>query len=232
VNLAEQYKDGANLTARADLHAKYGTAPIAWFDWVAQQVDWPVDGDVLEVGCGTGWLWASVTTPLTLTLTDLSEGMVAIAAERVGARAMVADAQALPFDDASFDVVVANHMLYHVPDRAQAIAEFARVLRPHGVLVAATNGSNQMKELIDVGRLTAAFGRENGAELLRTQFAHVEWRTYEDELRCTDVDDVVAYVRSIDKSDDPDLRDRIAARFVDGVMTITKDTGLFLASNR
>jgi SAM-dependent methyltransferase len=232
VNVAEQYKDGGNLTARADLHRKYGTSAVSWFDWVAQQVDWPENGDVLEVGCGPGWLWASVTTPINLTLTDLSAGMVAEAAARVGALAMVADAQELPFESDSFDVVVANHMLYHVPDRTKAIAEFARVLRPGGLLVAATNGRNQMKELLDVGRLTEAFGRENGAELLRASFTHVEWRTYEDELHCTDVDDAVAYVRSIDKSDDPGLRDRIAEQFVDGVLRITKDTGLFLASGR
>ena len=232
MNLAEQYEDAGNLTARANLHAKYGTSPISWFDWVAQQIEWPENGDVLEVGCGPGWLWTSLKTPLNLTLTDLSAGMVAEAAARVGARALVADAQDLPFDDDSFDVVVANHMLYHVPDRARAIGEFARVLRPQGVLVAATNGGNQMKELIDTARLTAGFGRENGEQQLRAQFRGVEWRTFEDELQCTDVDDAVAYVRSIDKTDDPGLRQRIASQFVDGVLRITKDTGLFIASNR
>jgi len=206
-------------------------------DWVAQQVEWPANGDVLEVGCGPGWLWQSVTTPLRLTLTDLSPGMVALAAERVGeARAMVADAQALPFDDESFDVVVANHMLYHVPNRAQAIAEFARVLRPDGLLVAATNGRDQLKEIFAIvaadSRMADAFGRENGEAQLRAAFTKVAWRQFHDELRCTEIDDVVAYIESTGRPQPAELREVVAQQFVDGVFTITKDTGLFLASNR
>ena len=43
----------------------------------------------------------------------------------------VLDLQALPFPEACFDAVIANHMLYHVPDRPRALAEVQRVLKPH-----------------------------------------------------------------------------------------------------
>jgi ubiquinone/menaquinone biosynthesis C-methylase UbiE len=43
-----------------------------------------------------------------------------------------ADAQALPFRDASFDAVIANHMLYHVPDISRSLGEVRRVLKPSG----------------------------------------------------------------------------------------------------
>ena len=45
----------------------------------------------------------------------------------------IIDAQAIPYGTQRFDIVIANHMLYHVPDRAQAIAEMRRVLKPEAI---------------------------------------------------------------------------------------------------
>ena len=59
----------------------------------------------------------------------------------------VADAQSLPFADATFDGAIANHMLYHVPDRAKALGELRRILKPNGILFAATNGERHLTEI-------------------------------------------------------------------------------------
>lgn len=67
-----------------------------------------------------------------------------------------ADAQALPFRDASFDAVIANHMLYHVPDIPRALGEVRRVLKPSGFCYAATMGVANMRE---VDELAACFFR-------------------------------------------------------------------------
>ncbi|HET6950451.1 MAG TPA: methyltransferase domain-containing protein, partial [Acidimicrobiales bacterium] len=211
----EQYRDATRLAARANLHVRYRTATVPWFRWLAAQVAWPAGGDVLEVGCGPGWLWVQggdlLPAALRLTLTDLSPGMVAEAVERVRAagryaavEGRTADAQALPFTDARFDVVVADHMLYHVPDPARAVAELRRVLRPGGVLVAATNGPRALRELWEVTaevfggpaehETVAAFGSMTGRPLLLDRFASVAWHQYEDSLRCTNPSDVLAYL--------------------------------------
>jgi SAM-dependent methyltransferase len=252
-----QYSDGSRLAARARLHVKYGTAPVAWHPWLASQVPWPSRGRVLEVGCGPGWLWVEATwhlrPNLDLTLSDLSEGMVAeartqVCPARFGRTAGVAaDAQALPFTTSRFDVAVANHMLYHVPEPASAVAELARVLRPEGTLVAATNGARHLRELGEI-RLSVvggedpleavarAFGVVSGEALLRAQFGVVEWRAYEDELVCTDPADVLAFITSAPPGEDAteaerrELEAAVAARFEagGGVFRVSKESGVFL----
>ena len=70
---------------------------------------------------------------------DGSERLVELTGAR-GVDARVADAEDLPFADASYDLVAAMWMLYHVPDLDRALAEVRRVLRPGGHLLAVTNG--------------------------------------------------------------------------------------------
>ena len=119
----EQYATDANLCARIELHERFSTSTLSYPRWVFDGYDFAAAADVLEVGCGNGLMWRENLDRLPdgwrLTLTDLSPGMVHTVREALGDRAeyAVADAQELPFDDASFDAVIANHMLFHVPDR-------------------------------------------------------------------------------------------------------------------
>lgn len=102
-------------------------------------------GDVLEVGCGTGFfvlnLWQAGFAER-LHATDISAGMVeqCVANGRrlgVAVHGEVADAETLPFDDASFDLVVGHAVIHHLPDLTTAFKELARVLRPGGRLLIA-----------------------------------------------------------------------------------------------
>ena len=253
----EQYRDSERLASRARLHAKYSTAETSWFDWVTARFELRPAIHVLEVGCGAGWLWDHATDPVPdgvdLTLTDYSAGMVAEAHARVTATGRFAsvegrqaDAQDLPFDEGSFDRVVANHMLYHLPDPARGVAELARVVRDDGIVIAATNGQRHMRELWqirgDVFDLAAVdqtvdvFGAETGFAIMRDHFDDVRWLQFNDALRCTDPDDVMAYICSTPPAEDADaeqlarIEAAVSAAFArgDGTMTITKDTGCFV----
>jgi SAM-dependent methyltransferase len=253
-----QYAGPSNLHARASLMATYGRADEPWYPWLASRVVWPAGGDVLDVGCGYGALWtniAALVSPISLTVTDLSEGMVHAAADAVEAlpaiklaEARVCDAQALPFADASFDVAVANHMLYHVPDRGRAVAELARVLRPDGVLLAATNGPGHLGAVSElqvevygssprefIGR---RFGKLSGGEILRAAFAEVEWHDHPGVLECDDPEAVVAFVASTSIAQEAppekldELRRAVVARFdaEGGVLRTRIESGCFVAS--
>jgi len=134
---------------------------------------------ILEVGCGTGAFAARLRSEhpgARLIATDQSRRMVELTRER-GVDARVADVMDLPFGDGSFDVVAAMWMLYHAPGLAGALEQVARVLRPGGLFVAATNGDEHLADLLtDAGgdRLITQFSRENGGAALATQFDHVE----------------------------------------------------------
>jgi len=254
-----QYKDSTRHQARADLHRKYTTASVSWFSWVLAQIEWPANAEVLEVGCGPGWLWtgagaSALSAGLSLSISDLSIGMVETARERIRGSeavaleaAVVADGQRLPFVDDSFDVVVANHVLFHMADPGEAAREAARVLRRQGVLLATTVGIGHFEEIRRIvssifgGPLTnrnaQVFGSVTGVPLLKESFSSVDWRTYDDTLRCTDPKDVFAYVTSGPLGDTAssgqlrDLRTAIARSFEEGggVFIVSKEIGAFVA---
>ena len=90
----------------------------------------------LDVGCGEGRVGAElVARGYEVVGVDSSPRMVELAAERH--EALLANAAALPFADASFDLVVAFMSLFNMDDLEGAIVEAARVLRPDGCLCAA-----------------------------------------------------------------------------------------------
>jgi SAM-dependent methyltransferase len=149
----EQYATNANLRARIALHEKYSRTPVHYPRWIFDGYAFGDEAEVLEVGCGDGNIWRENLERLPpgwhLTLTDFSPGMVDAARAAVGDRAeyAVADVQELPFADASFDAVIANHMLFHVEDRPRALAEIARVLRPGGQFRATVIGLDHIREI-------------------------------------------------------------------------------------
>jgi ubiquinone/menaquinone biosynthesis C-methylase UbiE len=97
----------------------------------------------LEIGAGTGYFTLNLMQAgvvRSAVCSDISEGMLetlAGNAQRLGldVDTAVADAEALPFADASFDLVLGHAVLHHLPDLDQAFREFFRVLRPGGVLL-------------------------------------------------------------------------------------------------
>jgi SAM-dependent methyltransferase len=93
---------------------------------------------ILDVGAGNGWLARRLAGRYEVTALDVDAtdtGLGGLHDQRVGR--LRADLEALPVDDASFDVAIAAASLHYAPDLPRALAELARVLRPRGVLIVA-----------------------------------------------------------------------------------------------
>ena len=155
--------------------------PIDLGAWLGKALPALRGARVLDAGCGPGQ-YIPPTRELAgrLVALDIAHGRL----QGVDHRERVCgDVEALPFPDDAFDVVMAMHMLYHVPDIPAAVTEMRRVLRTGGVLYAFTNSERAQWELHELyvraggGDATAAddarFCNENGAELLATAFEDV-----------------------------------------------------------
>jgi SAM-dependent methyltransferase len=175
-----EYASEERLVTRNQAYRRFITGPSAE-DVAFEAVREVAPARVLEVGCGTGEFAARVRDELgaAVCASDVSPRMVTLTAER-GIDAVVADVESLPFDDGAFDCAVANWVLYHAGEPANAAAELARVLRPGGRLVAATMGVGHMEELWTAlgDRSTGglSFWSENGEAVLAEAFARVECR--------------------------------------------------------
>ena len=184
-----QYINSQNLDTRIKLHTEYSTNNFGWNNFVLSLLQKLPGNSILEVGCGSarGWLefFCKNGDQKVVFLSDFSFGMVRSASQFLQNSGRILfgniDVQSLPFADNSYDIVVANHMLYHVPDIERAFSEISRVLSPSGALVTATNGVNHMKELRDfvhfaapnlqeVYNISSKFSLENGSSYLEKYF--------------------------------------------------------------
>lgn len=189
LNPSTQYVTDANLRARQRLW-EYQQPPFDLVAWVLRLAGLRAGSTarVLDVGCGNGlYLAALERRGVEAVGCDLSIGMLDTARGAAGPL-LNADVTNLPLDSATFDVVLAPHMLYHVADRAAGAQELRRVLRPGGRCFVVTNGRGHLRSLRSLvesavrvetpewemrNPSTHAFSLENGERQLRHAFDDV-----------------------------------------------------------
>ncbi len=251
-----QYRTADNLNARIQIHRRFTTSSQTWEDFIFTHLPDLGGKKLLALGCGNATQWRAnqqrFAPDATIVLTDLSEGMLAEARPELEGdkrfTLLCMDASGLEFEDNSFDFVTANHMLYHVPDVSQTLAEVTRVLKPDGGLMAATNGANYMLDLDllltefwpeygGLHTMSLKFNLQNGVEQLNQWFDQVEKQLYPGDLWVTEAPPLVDYVYStprvqqlIPLEQKENMRAFFQARIDQtGGILIRKETGLFLA---
>lgn len=184
LNPSGQYADDRNLRARQRLW-QYQSPSFDIVGWVLDLARLSPGLRVLDAGCGNGeYLHRLEHYQVRAVGCDLSMGMLRAASHP----ALVnADVAALPVRDGAVDVVLAIHMLYHVPDRESAVRELRRVLAAGGICIAVTNGgqhTRSLRALVEravqdanpgwrMRAATHAFTAENGPAQLGTAFDSV-----------------------------------------------------------
>ena len=246
----EQYKDSSNLNTRISIHSKYSVNKQGFGNWIISNYNLKNGARVLELGCGTGDMWKNhlniIDNVSQLILTDFSDGMIKTTKETLGENDKlsykVVDIQNIPFEDESFDIVIANMMLYHVPDLAKGLSEVKRVLADDGVFYCATFGENGIIQYLssllkDYGvedNVNKNFTLQNGAQKLGTYFASVAKLDYEDALEVTDIDDIIDYIYSLSSMTElssaarQDIKQILEKHMVNGVLHVPKEYGMFV----
>ena len=247
----KQYNTADRLNTRISIHSKYSTNKQGFGNWITSHYQIREGMSVLELGCGTGEMWAGkeeiIRRCSRFVLSDFSEGMLDKAGETLrdcaGIEYRKIDIQEIPFGEGSFDIVIANMMLYHVPDLFRGLREVRRVLKKDGLFYCATYGENGMMAYI-AGLFSAYrveqtindnFTLQNGGEKLKSVFRDVQRLLYEDALEVTNVDDLVDYIRSLtgmtdlQKLPEETIRSVLVQNMRDGVLRIPKEYGMFIA---
>jgi 2-polyprenyl-3-methyl-5-hydroxy-6-metoxy-1,4-benzoquinol methylase len=214
-----QYATDVNLRIRQETHEKYSVPDRSFAEWVLQRAALMGGERVLDVGCGNGIYFEKIQQQkleLDYIGLDLLESMLQNhPLKHEGGKLTLSDAQDMPFEEDSFDLVMANHMLHHIEDMDKAISEIRRILKPGGLLVIATNSMNTMPELqvlmrraiVLLTRTGAAqvrapqmpsdrFALENGSRHLSNHFYAVVRHDLPSALVFPDVEPAMAYLES------------------------------------
>ena len=156
----------------------------------------------------------------------------------------VIDILDIPYPDNSFDIVIANMMLYHVPDIEKGLREVRRVLKPGGRFYSATYGEHGIIEylsrvLSDYGvqdTVNKNFTLQNGTAILSGTFETVQKLEYADSLAVTDIADMVDYIYSMTSMTvlreipKPMIAETLTKQMTNGILHVPKEYGMFICS--
>lgn len=268
-SLKNQYRNASNISARIRLHQDYSVNKQGWFPWIYEKSDIRSGMKILELGCGNGSLWlphihkesdSFAASPnripllpddISIILSDISEGMIRDVRRSFGTEdkrfSFVSfDCHQIPFEPESFDLVIANHVLFYCRNLDLVCQEVRRVLKPSGKFLCSTYSSRHMKEITELvqefdsrivlsgEKLYERFGLDNGKALLEPHFSAVEKHIYPDEIMIQEAEPLIAYILSCHGNQNQILLDRYGdfKGFVEKKtkhgLHITKDAGIFL----
>ena len=257
-SMKNQYQDASNISARINLHSLYSQNKQGWFPWIFEQLELTPGMKILELGCGDGTLWNvdrnKIPEQTEIVVSDVSDGMLRDARRTIGTddvrfKFCVFDAGRIPYDADSFDLVIANHVLFYCEDIPKVCQEVRRVLKPHGRFICSTYGNDHMREVSELvqkfdDRIVLAaenlyerFGKENGKEILRADFDKIEWRQYEDSLIVPEPEPLISYILSCRGNQGQYILDHYkefqsyVRKKTEGGFHITKDAGIFVGYN-
>ncbi len=222
---------------------------------------------VLEIGCGNGAFWREnikkIPADMHIILSDVSLGMINDARTLLKKEAGRSEklnriieenfefrefnANSIPLNDESVDIVIANHMLFYFDKPEKVLSEIKRVLKKGGFIFASTYGSEHMKEITDLVKefderialaakdLYLVFGLENGEKILKKYFSDIRKNVYDDFLFVDKAEPLLEYIMSCHGNQRRYIPDRYKEfkAFVEKKtkkgFKITKDSGYFKA---
>lgn len=251
--LLQQYIDSSNLDASVKLQDRFSSNRHGWYKWTFNNIKLNKKYKVLEIGCGNGALWSKnidlLDKDINITLTDVCEDMVNNAKKNLSDYSDVFDFEIvdpnnIPFEDESFDLVIANHILFYMKDLDKVLKEIKRVLKVGGHFYSSTIDSNNMKELeslmkgfnsnikISEEKISSKFGMANGQEILSKHFSQTKRYLYEDKLVINDSKGILEYIYSIPGNiiELVDTKKKDFEKYID--LNINKHGNIYITNNQ
>lgn len=254
-SLNEQYKNSLNVNIRIQLHKEYSNNPLGWFQWIYRELHITKSMKILEIGCGNGELWKvnqeHIPECSEIVLSDSSIGMLNDAKENLkhidNIKYKVIDCHDIPYENDTFDLVIANHVLFYLKDRDKALNEINRVLKKGGYFYCSTYGKDHMKEIdqlvkefdnriaLSLINLYDIFGLDDGHLELSNYFSHIELLKYDDFLLVNKEQPLIDYIVSCHGNQNEYIMDQYQEfyKFIanklkkKGSFKITKAAGIF-----
>lgn len=248
----QQYSTANNLNTRISIHEKYSTNKMGFGNWIISNYKIDNGMKLLEIGCGTGDMWMNkdslINSCSKIVISDFSEGMLSTAKSNIGnynnIEYKVIDIQEIPFENDEFDIVIANMMLYHVPNIEKGLSEVRRVLKNNGIFYCATYGEHGIIEYLSQilssygveNNINKNFTLQNGKEILSKEFSNIQKLEYIDSLAVTNIDDMIEYIYSLSSMTSltnvpkNTIKDILTNNLVDGILNVPKEYGIFIAS--
>ena len=253
-SLKSQYQNAGNISARIRLHKMYSKNTCGWFSFIYENCHIKAGMKILEIGCGDGSLWTENLSELpsdtSIVLSDISEGMIRDVQRTLDYNKRFIfssfDCTHIPYENESFDLVIANHVLFYCEDIDSVCREVMRVLKHNGKFLCSTYGSKHMQEITSLVqefnshiqlspvKLYERFGLENGSTILSQFFSDIQLKLYDDSLLITDAEPLIEYIMSCHGNQNQyllkhyqDFRNFVKKKTRHGFF-ITKDAGLFI----
>lgn len=247
-----QYSNDELLKFRKEFHAKYSTSRISYHDWIFNAFTLEEGMTILDVGSGNGDFWKERlhNAPICdFTFSDASAGMVSLMKDTfkdTNVTIKQLDVTRLPYDDNTFDVVIATSMLYHIADISKALSELSRVLKTGGKLYASTYSIHGFSGFIfdlirqvkpeNNNEWSVSFSLDNGHDELSPFFKEIATHRFPDSLVVSNVDDLVRFIDSLTSVDDINEMEKEhllkllePSKNSDGNIEIAKGYGMFVA---
>ena len=213
---SDQYSNEHRLNARIQIY-RYGENKVNLREWTFKHLDFSNVKDVLELGAGNGLFWktniGNIPKDIRIVLTDVSQGMLDAAGDslkpfrRCFEYALIDADKEMPYPENSFQMIIANHMLYHVKELTQTLTDINRVLTPDGAAYATTLSRQNTRELIKLAlgfdrrlwfdNLTIrSFNMENGRSMISNHFDNVEEFVYQNNIIVNNPEPLILYLAS------------------------------------
>lgn len=247
--LHQQYNNDERLAIRIQTHELYTEPKIDLPQLVIDQIKWSGHETVVDVGCGNGSYIPHISARANrYVAVDLSHGMLS-SIDHQQIEKVTADIHALPFKSHFADVVLANHMLYHIEDKPTAIKQIKKILKPGGILLAATNSGNNQPEIAELLKTTNLsqeeqanfrmplidFHLENGEAILQPHFKEVKKWEVKTHFVFNSAEPLLLYLATLGSPKDnypeiaTEIQKHVEAHIVQhGSYKVSKKAGVFI----